>query len=63
MTILPAHTARDRVEPNMLADDIGADTAAHPLTERVRAAFDHADLIDRARIVPDGDDDYYCLAY
>ncbi|MEU6585486.1 hypothetical protein [Nocardia sp. NPDC046763] len=77
-TLFPAGSDLDRAEQHALVDDrdrdLGPDTTAlHPLAERVRAAFDAADIADRIDqnwITPrprDDDDDYrdddYRLAY
>ncbi|WP_156161729.1 hypothetical protein [Nocardia vulneris] len=71
-TFVPAGGDVDRAGQHAFADerdrDLGLDTAAvHPVAERIRAAFDAADLTDRIDqnwITPAPfDDDYYCLAY
>ncbi|MFQ6397479.1 hypothetical protein ACLMAJ_29020 [Nocardia sp. KC 131] len=68
--IFPAGSDVDRAEQNTLARDsdrdLGLDTTGlHPLAERIRTAFDSAEItdrIDQAWITPldcdaDGDDD------
>ncbi|MGQ4616171.1 hypothetical protein [Nocardia sp. R7R-8] len=71
MTTIPLYSDGDHADQQTLvraADrDIGLDTGGlHPLAERIRAAFDTADIsdrIDQAWITPTADDDYDCLAY
>ncbi|MFD8245921.1 hypothetical protein [Nocardia sp. NPDC059691] len=71
MTTIPLYGDGDLADQQtpVRADDrdIGLDTGGlHPLTERIRAAFDTADIsdrIDQAWITPTADDDYDCLAY
>ncbi|MFE9323351.1 hypothetical protein ACIHDR_40290 [Nocardia sp. NPDC052278] len=64
MTTFAAGSDLDRADQNIPVDDtdrdIGLDTSAlHPLAERIRAAFDTADItdrIDQAWITPPADD-------
>ncbi|NKY88705.1 hypothetical protein [Nocardia veterana] len=71
MPILESGSDLDRAEQNTPVIDrdleAGLDTAAmHPLAERIRAAFDAAEISDRIDqnwITPHDDDEYDCLAY